>query len=83
MLIKVFGPGCPKCEEAAKIVSEAVKEAGMDATVEKVSDFKEMMAYGIMSTPAVSINGKVVRSGHVPTKAEVMDWLRENDAAKG
>lgn len=75
MQIKVFGPGCSKCQETERIVCSAVKEAGVDATVEKVSDFKEMMALGIMSTPAVAIDGKVVCTGHVPSKAEVLDWL--------
>lgn len=75
MQIKVFGPGCAKCEETARIVAQAVKEAGIDAPVEKVSDFKEMMLNGVMSTPAVSIDGKIVCRGQVPTKEEVLEWL--------
>ena len=61
MLIKVLGPGCAKCKEAENVVNAAVQDAGSAATVEKVTDLKEMMALGVMSTPAVVIdnNGTV------------------------
>lgn len=78
MEIKVFGPGCPKCAETMEVVLSVVKECGTDANIEKISDFKEMAAHGVMSTPAVSIDGKIVCAGHVPTKAEVRDWLKGN-----
>lgn len=80
MEIKVFGPGCPKCAEAMEIVSAVVQECGIEANIEKISDFKEMMAHGVMSTPAVAIDGKVVCTGHVPAKAELMQWLKGNTA---
>lgn len=82
MQIKVFGPGCTKCQEAERVVSSAVSEAGIKATVEKVSDFKEMITLGVMSTPAVAIDGKIVCSGHVPSKAEVLDWLSGNSVPR-
>lgn len=75
MHIKVFGPGCSRCQEAENIVTDAVKETGCGAAVEKVFDLKEMMALGIMSTPAVAVDGKVVCAGRVPSKEEVMEWL--------
>lgn len=75
MQIKVFGPGCSRCQEAENIVADAVKETGCGATVERVFDLKEMMALGIMSTPAVAVDGKVVCTGRVPSKEEVMEWL--------
>lgn len=75
MKIRVFGPGCAKCEETERIVREAVKKYRPDASVEKVSDYKEMMGCGIMSTPAVSIDDKVVLAGRVPDQEEVRDWL--------
>ncbi len=75
MEIKVFGPGCSKCNEAEAIMKEVVAERGIDATITKVSDFKEMMALGIMSTPAVSVDGKVKCVGKIPTKAEANTWL--------
>ena len=77
MEIKVFGPGCSKCEETEKRVREVVAAAGKQVSVQKITDFKEMMASGIMSTPALSINGIIKCTGRVPTKEEIMDWLNE------
>lgn len=75
MEIRVYGPGCAKCEETDRLVRQVVKDLGIEANVEKVSDLKEMMFLGIMSTPAVAIDGKVVSSGHVPGRDEIRDWL--------
>ncbi len=79
MEIKVLGPGCAKCKEAENIVKAAVQEAGNGATVEKVSDLKEMMLLGVMSTPAVVIDGKIMCTGRVPSKSEVMGWMATPD----
>ena len=76
MDIKVLGPGCAKCKEAEKIVLEAVKESGVVATVEKVSDFQQMAGFGVFSTPAVVIDGEVKVVGKVPSKSEVLSWLK-------
>lgn len=76
MQIKVLGPGCPKCEQTAKIVKEAVAESGLDIRVEKVTDFKEIMQHGVMVTPAVVVDGQVKVSGKVPSKAEIKAWLQ-------
>lgn len=76
MEIKVFGPGCAKCEETYRIMAKAVEETGSEAKLGKVTDFKEMMANGVMSTPAVSINGKVMCTGRVPTKKEAAEWVK-------
>lgn len=75
MKIQVFGPGCPKCNEVELNVKEAIKESGLPADVEKVSDFKEMMTFGVMSTPAIAINGKIMCTGSVPSKKEIKEWL--------
>ena len=75
MKILVMGPGCPKCEQAEKTVREAVAEAGVDAEVEKVSDFKEIAKHGIFSTPAVVIDGEVKVVGKAPSKKDVLSWL--------
>lgn len=76
MDIKVLGPGCAKCKEAEKIVLEAVKESGVVATVEKVSDFQQIAGFGVFSTPAVVIDGEVKVVGKVPSKSEVLSWLK-------
>lgn len=57
MEIKVLGPGCARCRETEQLVSSAVQEAGITASVEKVTDFREMMSLGVMATPAVVIDG--------------------------
>lgn len=79
MLIKVLGPGCPKCHETERLVREAVAEAGPDirnsAEVVKVSDFQEMAMLGVFATPAVVVDGVVKCSGKVPSKKDVLAWL--------
>lgn len=76
MIIKVLGPGCPKCKETEKIVLEAVKESGVAVDVEKVSDLQEIMKHGVFSTPAVIVDGKVKAMGKVPAKKDVIAWIQ-------
>jgi small redox-active disulfide protein 2 len=68
MDIKVLGPGCPKCQQAAKIVKEAVAEAVVDAHIEKVTDTMEIAGYGVFGTPAVVVDGKVKSVVKIPQK---------------
>lgn len=75
MKIKILGIGCAKCREAEKLTREAVAEAGVEADVEHVTDFKEIAGYGVFSTPAMVIDGKVVCVGKIPKKAEILAWL--------
>lgn len=77
MEIKVLGPGCAKCSEAEKIMTIAVKEAGVDATIEKVSDFQQIARLGVFSTPAVVIDGQIKCVGKVPSPAEAQAWLKK------
>jgi small redox-active disulfide protein 2 len=76
MEIKVLGPGCVRCKETEKVVREAVEESGVSATVEKVTDMKQIVSYGLFTTPGVVVDGVVKVSGKVPTKAEVLSWLK-------
>ncbi|TWI73956.1 small redox-active disulfide protein 2 [Desulfobotulus alkaliphilus] len=76
MEIKILGPGCAKCGQAEKVVREAVAEAGVDASVEKVSDLLKIAGYGVFGTPAVIIDGDVKMVGKVPKKEEVLGWLQ-------
>jgi small redox-active disulfide protein 2 len=75
MEIKVLGPGCKKCHETEKIVKAALAEASVDATVEYVTDIKEIARYGVFVTPAVVVNGGVKSVGKVPKKDDVLAWL--------
>jgi small redox-active disulfide protein 2 len=75
MDIKVLGPGCAKCQQTEKIVKEAVAEAGVTATVEKVTDLMKIAGYGVFGTPAVVVDGEVKCVGKVPKKEDVKGWL--------
>lgn len=76
MQIKVLGPGCPRCKQTEEIVRQAVAEAGLEADIEKITDTMEIAAAGVFGTPAVIIDGQVKLVGKVPTKEQVLDWLR-------
>ena len=75
MDIKVLGPGCPKCQQAEKIVKEAVADAGVDAQVEKVTETMEIAGYGVFGTPAVVVDGDVKSVGKIPKKQDVISWI--------
>jgi small redox-active disulfide protein 2 len=78
MNIKVLGTGCAKCKTLEKITRDAVAEAGITAEIEKVEDIVKIMGYGVMSTPALVINQKVVLSGRIPTMTEIKELLLTN-----
>jgi len=71
----VLGSGCANCINLEKLCHEVVSENSIDAEIEKVSDYKDIMSYGIMSTPGLVVNGKVVVSGKLPTKSTLTHWL--------
>ncbi len=75
MIIKVLGPGCNNCKNLERVTKEALSELGVDATVEKVEDYPTILGYGVMSTPALVIDEKLVVSGRVPRTAEVRDLI--------
>jgi small redox-active disulfide protein 2 len=75
MEIKILGPGCAKCKKTEKIVKKVVAENGSDATVEKVTDLMEIAGYGVVSTPAVVVDGEVKCSGKVPGQDDIKSWL--------
>jgi small redox-active disulfide protein 2 len=75
MDIKVLGPGCAKCQQAEKVVKEAVAESGVSATVEKVTDIRKIAEYGVFGTPAVVVDGDVKCVGKVPSKQDVTKWI--------
>lgn len=73
--IKILGTGCPKCKTLEKLTREVVEQGGMDATVTKVEDIMEIMKYGVLSTPALVIDGRVVIQGRVPSSEEIRKSL--------
>jgi small redox-active disulfide protein 2 len=78
MDIKVLGTGCAKCKTLEKVTREAAEELSLNATIEKVEDIQKIMEYGIMQTPGLVINGKVVLSGQVPKIKELKNILTQN-----
>lgn len=79
MEIKVLGPGCTNCVTLDRIVHEVVADLGIDANFEKVEDYAEIASYGVMSTPALVIDGKVVISGRVPTARHLKEIFQSLD----
>jgi small redox-active disulfide protein 2 len=75
MIVKVLGPGCKNCVNLERVTRRAIDDLGLEATVEKVTDFPTIVGYGVMSTPALVVDERVVASGRVPTSAEVRDLL--------
>jgi len=75
MEIKILGPGCPKCKTLEKLTREVVEQNGIDATITKVEDIVEIMKYGVMTTPALVVNGKVEMKGRVPSSDEIKQLL--------
>ena len=74
---KVLGSGCRSCEITANVIVQAAKEAGVEIELEKVTDIAEILALGVMSTPGVVIDGKLVHSGGVPGPDQVRAWMRD------
>ncbi len=73
--IKVLGSGCRNCEITANVIAQAAKEAGVEIALEKVTEIAEIMSYGVMSTPGVVIDGRLVHSGGVPGPDQVRAWI--------
>ncbi len=74
--IKVFGSGCKRCQATEQMVRDAAAKLGVEIEVEKVTDPKSIAMAGIMSTPGVSVDGKLVHVGGLPEAAKVQSWLR-------
>ena len=75
MEIKILGTGCPKCKTLEKLTREVVEKNNVDATITKVEDIMEIMKYGVMTTPALVVNGKVEIKGRVPSSDEINQVL--------
>jgi len=73
--IKVLGPGCANCKRVEQMARREVENLGLEAAFEKVTDYEQIMVYGVMSTPGLVINEQVVAYGRIPSNQEVVDWL--------
>jgi small redox-active disulfide protein 2 len=74
--IKVLGPGCANCKRLEALVQKVVVSQGLEAKVEKVTDYAQMMRWSIMSTPGLVVNDTLVASGRIPSETEIAAWLR-------
>ncbi len=77
MNVKILGMGCSNCKKLNAVAEEAVKELGIEATIEKVEDMPKIMSYGVMRTPALVIDEKVVLQGRIPTNEEMKGLLQK------
>jgi small redox-active disulfide protein 2 len=80
MIIKILGPGCTNCKNLERATREALEQLGLDATVEKVEDYPTILGYGVMSTPGLVVDEKVLVSGRVPRPAEIKQLLTTANA---
>ena len=77
-VIKVYGSGCANCKRLEAMCAEIIQENNLDASIEKVTDLQEIMKTGILSTPGLEINGKMISSGKLPTKSTLIHWIQDN-----
>jgi small redox-active disulfide protein 2 len=82
LVIKILGPGCQNCQNLASLAARAVNALGIEAKVEKVTDYADIMKYKLLSTPGLVINEKVVCAGRVPSEAEITTFLTNALAAE-
>ncbi len=75
MKLEILGPGCKRCQLLAENARAAVAELGLDAEVVKVEDMQAIMAYGVMSTPALVVDGQVRLAGHIATPRQIRELL--------
>ncbi|MCA9969582.1 MAG: thioredoxin family protein [Anaerolineales bacterium] len=79
--VKVLGPGCRNCEKVEVVAKKAIAALGVEATVEKVTDYADIMRYNVLATPGLVINERLVAAGRIPSEAEVTTWLANALAA--
>lgn len=77
MNVKLLGTGCANCRNTISLIEAVAAEKGVTVQVEKVEDLKDIMSYGIMSTPGVVVDGRVVHAGGVPSREKVAGWFSQ------
>lgn len=75
--IKIVGSGCPNCQNLERLCRETAEENKIEALFEKVTDIKQFAGLGIMMTPGLIVNDKVLSQGKIPTKSTIAHWLKE------
>ena len=77
MKIEILGTGCPKCKILEDNAKRAATELGLKVEFVKITDIEEIIAYGVMSTPAIVIDGKLKANGRIPDVKEIQGWLKQ------
>ena len=77
LVIKVLGPGCANCVKVETVARKAITTLGVEATIEKVTDYEKIMQYPILSTPGLVINEQLVTAGRIPAESEVIGHIRK------
>ncbi len=75
--VKVLGSGCKNCETTARLIEIAARQAGVEIELEKVTDIAEIMGYGVMSTPGVVVDGRLVHAGGLPGPDLIRQWVAD------
>jgi len=75
--VKILGTGCPNCQKLEAVTRRALDREGVEAEVEKVTEMADIMSYGILATPGLVINDKVVSYGRIPSETEIGTWLAD------
>ena len=73
--IKVLGTGCANCKTTMKLIEDAARDKGVEIELEKIEDIQTIMGYGVMSTPGVVVDGKVMHAGGIPSRDKIAGWL--------
>jgi len=73
--IKIIGKGCPNCERLGSLCKEVISEENLKAKIDKVTDVNEFASYGVMMTPGLYVNGKLLSQGKIPVKSTLKKWL--------
>jgi small redox-active disulfide protein 2 len=77
LYIKVLGSGCPNCRRLEAETRAALEAAGIPYELSKVTDYEDIVAYGVMSTPALVMNEKMVSTGRIPARSRIVEWAQE------
>lgn len=73
--VKVLGSGCAKCKTTIALIEQVAQDQGVAVEIDKVQDMPTIIGYGVMSTPGVVVDGKVVHAGGLPTREQIAGWL--------
>ena len=80
--VKVLGSGCPNCKRLEAETRAALDTEGIPYNLEKVTEYDDIAAYGVLSTPGLVLNEKVVSAGRIPARTRIIEWAREAEVAK-